>query len=79
MTSTPLIERSLLGYPGIVVELIHNRKSDRSDVIVKANDNVATEWKGLTREEAKDRFFHPFCYGFNVRNELREGDESATG
>jgi len=77
MTSKALIERPLLGYPGIVIELIHNRKTDRSDVIVKQNENVATEWKGLTREEAKDRFFHPFCYGFDVRDESRESDEDA--
>lgn len=77
MTSTPLIERPLLGYPGYTVELTHNRKADRSDVIVKRNEGVATEWKGLTREEAKDRYFHPFCYGFDVRDQLREGDEGA--
>lgn len=74
MTKTPLIERPILGYPGLTIELHHTRKTDRSDVVVKENGEKATEWKDLTREEAKDRYFHPFCYGFNVRDQLRQSD-----
>lgn len=62
-----LAERELLGYPGTVVQL-HVESDTRVERFeIQIHDPcVLLTWRPATRAEAKEMYFHPFCYGYEA-------------
>jgi hypothetical protein len=56
----------LLGYPGATVELhVEGAIGDNYRVLVR--DTVrCLEWETRDRAQARDWYFHPFVFGYNV-------------
>lgn len=67
--TSPLAERKLLGYPDTSIALhVTSRKGNETLRVVITDPSGTTEWEAQDRADAKDRYFHPFCYGYEHRN-----------
>lgn len=62
---TALAERAILGYPGTSIALHVTKTKGKEKLKVEITDpSGVTSWDAADRKDAKDRYFHPFCYGY---------------
>lgn len=60
-----LSTREVPGYPDLEVTLFVDQQGEQEKYAVVVRDRTqVTQWDTTTRKEAADRYFHPFCYGY---------------